>query len=59
MTSGSARQAGGSLAQQDAEGRASTRESLNEVVAHGDTGVVSVPAFLEKEAKFGMVHTGI
>jgi len=28
-------------------------------VARGDTGAVSVPAFLEKEEKFGMVRTGV
>lgn len=37
------------LAQQDAGGGASTGESLNEVVARGDTGVVLVPASLDTE----------
>lgn len=45
------RQEGVCLAQQYAEGRASTRESLHEVMALGDTGVVSVPAFLDGEGR--------
>lgn len=36
---------------QCAEGRAATRESLNEVVAHCDTGVMPVPDYLQREGR--------
>lgn len=47
---GSAHRAKRSLAQ-CAEGKAATRGSLNEVVAHGGTGVMSVPDYLQREGR--------
>lgn len=48
---GSARRAGVVCVARCAEGRAATRESINEVVAHGDAGVMSVPDFFTARTK--------
>lgn len=49
---GSAHASGGSLCGSAyAERTASTAESVNEVAAHGDTGAVSVQAFLDTEGR--------